>query len=100
MSLFFDIIEVEIEEKHSRVVLRIIQIEHLFKYCRAENGLAAARNPMQPKEGPPCGYPVGICLTAYEPRACLWGASFQRSVVVRRWIWPVKPFNDPLMLTG
>ena len=100
MSLFFGIIEVEIEEQHSGLGLCGLLNEHILKYCRAENSLAAARNPMQPKERPPYVYPTSICTALDEPRACLLGAVFQRFVVVRRWIWRIKPLNDFLMLAG
>lgn len=52
MSLFFGIIEVEIEEQHSRLGLCSLLSEYILKYRRAKNGLAAAGDPMQPKERP------------------------------------------------
>lgn len=50
MPLFFGVIEVKIEVQHGRVGLRLVLFEHSLKYRRAENGLAAARNPVQPNE--------------------------------------------------
>lgn len=100
MSLFFGIIEVEIEEQHGRVRLRRVLIEHVLQYRRAENGLSAARNPMQPEKRPPCSFPISIFSAFDEPQAGLWVAVFQRSVVVRPWVRSVKPCNDLLMLAG
>ena len=100
VSLFFGIIEVEIEEQHGRVRLRRLLIAHVVQYRRAENGLSAARNPMQPEKRPMCSFPISICSAFDEPQAGIWVALSQRFVVVRRWIRPVKPFNDLLMLVG
>ena len=69
MSLFFAIIEVKIEEQYGRVGIRMIFIEYVLKDRRAENGLTAARNPMQPKERSLCISPVRICIALDEPRA-------------------------------
>ena len=100
MSLFFGIIEVEIEEQHGRVRLRRLLIVHVVQYRRAENGLSAARNSMQPEKRPPCSFPISIFSAFDEPQASLWVAVSQRFVVVRRWIRSVKPCNDLLMLAG
>lgn len=100
MSLLFGIIEVEIEEQHGRIRLLAVLIEHILKYRRAENGLAAARDPVQPNERPPCGLPVSKLTALDEPRTCFWIAVFQRSVEVCRRIWSIKPLNDSQMLTG
>lgn len=83
MSLFFSIIEVEIKVQHGRSRLCMVLLKHILKYCRAENCLAAAGDPIQPKERPWCDFPISVCTALDEPRACFWIAVFQRSIVVR-----------------
>ena len=67
MSLFGRITKVEKEEQHRRAGLRVKLIKHILEDRRAENGLTAPGNPIQPKEGPSCTFPIPICTTPNEP---------------------------------